>query len=138
MTNGGIHMKQYIKSPNGIITIIIALLTIVASIAITYTFRATKEITVSRETSVQIVTRTDSGIRFLYGDIELEGAFLTTVTIANTGDFEVVEDDFREPLRVLFDDNIQIYDVLIREDTAGLVSEAVAGIGNHLVIDNFF
>lgn len=131
-------MKQYIKSPNGIITIIIALLTIVASIAITYTFRATKEITVSRETSVQIVTRTDSGIRFLYGDIELEGAFLTTVTIANTGDFEVVEDDFREPLRVLFDDNIQIYDVLIREDTAGLVSEAVAGIGNHLVIDNFF
>ena len=130
-------LMKYIKSPGGIFTII-GFLVGITGLILAFAFRTTNEITVRNEESTQIVINTGRGIRFLFGDVELESAFLTTIRITNTGTSEIVEDDFREPLRFVFYDNIQIYDVLVMENTTGLIGDVITSTENNLEIENFF
>ncbi|MCL2285467.1 MAG: hypothetical protein FWC32_03785 [Firmicutes bacterium] len=135
------YMKKvlnYLQSPGFLISIILTVVTIVVSIIITHRFRATNQITISYNNSTQILTnKPGSGITFVYNDIEIDNAFLTILNLRNTGNFVVTEEDFREPMYIVFDSDIRIYDALVMDNTTGLIN----GIGvrdNSIEIKEFF
>lgn len=114
------HLLDYLKKPAGYMTIIILIVTIIATFWVSSHFQDKKELTI-QESQYNFLTRNEidgsdvnQHIQVYYDGKEIYDPYVIKVTIKNTGNQEITEEDFRSNnFDICFNPNVILYDASI-------------------------
>ncbi len=126
-------LLDYLKKPSGYMTIIILIITIIATICITSYFQDRTEITI-QESQYDFFTKNgidkldiNQHITVYYNDKEILNPHVIKITISNTGNQEITEDSFKSDMfEISFSENTILYDASIPNATSKNVREEIA------------
>lgn len=142
------RLIDYLKKPAGYMAIVILIITVITSFWISFHFQAKKELTV-QESQYNFLTRNkidetdvNQHIQVYYDGKEIYDPYVVKITITNTGNQEITEDDFRsEKFEISFNKNVSLYDAFISNAIPNSISEEFASKleirDNRLLINPF-
>ena len=103
-----------------------------------------KELTCTLDFSYQMITRRvlDGSLQVFYDGKEVESPYIYSITLENTGDYSISNEDFKEEFSILFSGSKQIVQARVLKSSSQSISDDVlAGAnvsGNKLTIDDFY
>lgn len=126
------HLLDYLKKPTGYMTIVILIITIIATFLVSSHFQDKKELTI-QEAQYNFLTRNEidesdvnQHIQVYYDGKEIYDPHVIKVTISNTGNQEIIEDDFRsDKFEISFNENVILYDASVSNATPSNVQEEI-------------
>jgi len=127
--------RKWLTPPN-IITIVVAVISIIVTIIIANYFRDKKELTIYVFANEQIIQRLENtesidGLKILYNNTELSTPSMVKISVENTGNIDILDSDFLSKLTITLDD-VLIYDCYI---TSNLSADNVEEMNNKLSIN---
>ena len=148
MSNEKENIFDYLKKPSGYMAIVILIVTIIATYWVTSHFQEKKEITI-QESQYNFLTRNEidgldvnQHIHIYYDDKEIYNPYIIRITISNTGNQEITEDDFKsDEFEIFFNENVILYDTSVSTATTKNIAEEILSKleikDNHLLISPF-
>ncbi len=142
------HLLDYIKKPAGYMTIILLAITVISTFWITSYFQDKKELTI-QEAQYNFLTRNEidqsdvnQHIKVYYDGKEIYDPHVIKVTIKNTGNQEILENDFiNDNFELFFDESAILYDASVSsassQDVAKEITSKIEIQDNHLLINSF-
>ncbi len=126
------HLLDYLKRPSGYMTIVVLIITIIATFWVTSHFQDKKELTI-QESQYNFLTRNEIAesdvnqhIQVYYDGKEIYDPYVIKVTIKNTGNQEITEDDFRSDyFDICFNPNVILYDASIANAVPSNIREEI-------------
>lgn len=118
------NLLDYLKKPSGYMTIVVLVLTIIATFIITLHFQDKREIKV-QESQYNFLTRNNKDdsdinqhIKVYYDGKEIYDPYVIKITISNTGNQYISESDFiSDNIKISFSPNTILYDVSVSNAT---------------------
>lgn len=126
------HLLDYLKKPAGYMTIIILIVTIIATFWVSSHFQDKKELTI-QESQYNFLTRNEidgsdvnQHVQVYYDGKEIYDPYVIKVTIKNTGNQEITEEDFRSNnFDICFNPNVILYDASIANAVPSNIREEI-------------
>lgn len=126
------HLLDYLKKPSDYMTIVALILTIIATFWITSHFQDKKELTI-QEAQYNFLTRNEidesdvnQHIKVYYDGKEIYDPYVIKVTITNTGNQEILENDFKtDKFELFFNENVILYDASVSNAVSQNVEEEI-------------